>query len=151
MDTTPRVPKHGPYYNAMKHIVSELTKDASSWPFLTPVDIEAVTDYYSYIKDPMGESSMCHSFEEFIHFSKTDFLCFFYQPRFGDVGIECGCRRVQDAGRVCRRLQKDFRQLSHLQRGRNTLRQMRQQAGKGFQGQAEGVERGVKANKQSTS
>lgn len=57
MDTTPRVPKHGQYYNAMKHIVSELTKDASSWPFLTPVDIEAVTDYYSYIKDPMGKSS----------------------------------------------------------------------------------------------
>ncbi|KAF9216652.1 histone acetyltransferase [Podila verticillata] len=58
MDTTPRVPKHGPYYNAMKHIVSELTKDASSWPFLTPVDIEAVTDYYSYIKDPMDLATL---------------------------------------------------------------------------------------------
>lgn len=54
MDTTPRVPVHGPFYNAMKHIVAELIKDASSWPFLHPVDIEAVTDYYSYIKDPMG-------------------------------------------------------------------------------------------------
>ncbi|KAG0041058.1 histone acetyltransferase [Podila clonocystis] len=58
MDTTPRVPKHGPFYNAMKHIVSELTKDASSWPFLTPVDIEAVTDYYSYIKDPMDLATL---------------------------------------------------------------------------------------------
>ncbi|KAG0100219.1 histone acetyltransferase [Podila epicladia] len=58
MDTTPRVPKHGPYYNAMKHIVSELTKDASSWPFLTPVDVEAVTDYYSYIKDPMDLATL---------------------------------------------------------------------------------------------
>lgn len=54
MDITPRVPVHGPYYNAMKHIVAELIKDASSWPFLHPVDVEAVTDYYSYIKDPMG-------------------------------------------------------------------------------------------------
>lgn len=55
MDITPRVPVHGPYYNAMKHIVAELIKDASSWPFLHPVDVEAVTDYYSYIKDPMGK------------------------------------------------------------------------------------------------
>ncbi|KAI1320441.1 histone acetyltransferase [Mortierella claussenii] len=53
MDITPRVPVHGPYYNAMKHIVAELIKDASSWPFLHPVDVESVTDYYSYIKDPM--------------------------------------------------------------------------------------------------
>lgn len=55
MDITPRVPVHGPHYNAMKHIVAELIKDASSWPFLHPVDVEAVTDYYSYIKDPMGK------------------------------------------------------------------------------------------------
>ncbi|KAF9437788.1 histone acetyltransferase [Entomortierella beljakovae] len=54
MDSTPRVPVHGPHYNAMKHIVAELCKDANAWPFLHPVDVEAVTDYYSYIKDPMA-------------------------------------------------------------------------------------------------
>ncbi|KAG0046748.1 histone acetyltransferase [Gryganskiella cystojenkinii] len=58
MDITPRVPVHGPFYNAMKHIVAELIKDASSWPFLHPVDVEAVTDYYSYIKDPMDLSTL---------------------------------------------------------------------------------------------
>lgn len=71
METIPRVPVHGPYYNAMKHIVAELIKDASSWPFLHPVDVEAVTDYYSYIKDPMGtdysiatKNMLCDSMRE---------------------------------------------------------------------------------------
>jgi len=63
MDITPRVPVHGPFYNAMKHIVAELIKDASSWPFLHPVDVEAVTDYYSYIKDPMGKFAIAVSSE----------------------------------------------------------------------------------------
>ncbi|KAF9428530.1 histone acetyltransferase [Podila epigama] len=73
MDTTPRVPKHGQYYNAMKHIVSELVKDASSWPFLTPVDVEAVTDYYSYIKDPMDLATLEANVDADVYETLDDF------------------------------------------------------------------------------
>ncbi|KAG0317030.1 histone acetyltransferase [Dissophora globulifera] len=73
MDTTPRVPVHGPFYNAMKHIVAELIKDASSWPFLHPVDVEAVTDYYSYIKDPMDLTTLESNVDADVYETLDDF------------------------------------------------------------------------------
>ncbi|GJJ74133.1 histone acetyltransferase [Entomortierella parvispora] len=73
MDITPRVPVHGPFYNAMKHIVAELIKDASSWPFLHPVDVEAVTDYYSYIKDPMDLSTLESNVDADVYETLDDF------------------------------------------------------------------------------
>ncbi|KAF9175370.1 histone acetyltransferase [Mortierella sp. AD010] len=73
MDTTPRVPVHGPDYNAMKHIVAELIKDASSWPFLHPVDVESVTDYYSYIKDPMDLSTLESNVDADVYETLDDF------------------------------------------------------------------------------
>ncbi|KAG0317029.1 histone acetyltransferase [Dissophora globulifera] len=73
MDITPRVPVHGPFYNAMKHIVAELIKDASSWPFLHPVDVEAVTDYYSYIKDPMDLSTLESNVDADVYEKLDDF------------------------------------------------------------------------------
>ncbi|KAK3816323.1 MAG: histone acetyltransferase [Benniella sp.] len=73
METMPRVPVHGPYYNAMKHIVAELIKDASSWPFLHPVDVEAVTDYYSYIKDPMDLSTLESNVDADVYETLDDF------------------------------------------------------------------------------
>ncbi|KAG0360728.1 histone acetyltransferase [Gamsiella multidivaricata] len=73
MDITPRVPVHGQYYNAMKHIVAELIKDASSWPFLHPVDVEAVTDYYSYIKDPMDLSTLESNVDADVYETLDDF------------------------------------------------------------------------------
>ncbi|KAG0275885.1 histone acetyltransferase [Linnemannia exigua] len=73
MDITPRVPVHGPNYNAMKHIVAELIKDASSWPFLHPVDVEAVTDYYSYIKDPMDLSTLESNVDADVYQTLDDF------------------------------------------------------------------------------
>ncbi|KAI8605698.1 hypothetical protein EDD21DRAFT_394227 [Dissophora ornata] len=73
MDNTPRVPVHGPFYNAMKHIVAELIKDASSWPFLQPVDTEAVTDYYSYIKDPMDLSTLETNVDRDVYVALEDF------------------------------------------------------------------------------
>ncbi|ORZ12078.1 hypothetical protein BCR41DRAFT_378159 [Lobosporangium transversale] len=73
MDITPRVPVHGPYYHAMKHIVAELIKDASSWPFLHPVDVESVTDYYSYIKDPMDLSTLESNVDADVYETLDDF------------------------------------------------------------------------------
>ncbi|KAF9969838.1 histone acetyltransferase [Actinomortierella ambigua] len=73
MDSTPRVPVHGPHYNAMKHIVAELIRDPSSWPFLHPVDVEAVTDYYSYIKDPMDLSTLESNVDADVYETLDDF------------------------------------------------------------------------------
>ncbi|KAI8356427.1 hypothetical protein B0O80DRAFT_384932 [Mortierella sp. GBAus27b] len=73
METMPRVPIHGPYYNAMKHIVQELREDTSSWPFLQPVDVETVTDYYSYIKDPMDLSTLEANVDADVYETLDDF------------------------------------------------------------------------------
>lgn len=39
----------------MLHIVEEMQNYTHAWPFLEPVSIEDVADYYDIIKDPMGE------------------------------------------------------------------------------------------------
>jgi hypothetical protein len=44
-----------PMYTTMRAILVELQNHPLSWPFLQPVKIEDVADYYSVIKNPMGE------------------------------------------------------------------------------------------------
>ncbi len=44
----------GPFYLIMKKIVTEMQENNSAWPFLVPVS--GVPDYYTVIKEPMGES-----------------------------------------------------------------------------------------------
>lgn len=39
----------------MLFIVEELQNHVHAWPFLEPVSIEDVADYYDIIKDPMGK------------------------------------------------------------------------------------------------
>lgn len=39
----------------MLHIVEEMQNYTHAWPFLEPVSIEDVADYYDIIKDPMGK------------------------------------------------------------------------------------------------
>lgn len=39
----------------MRHLVSELTAHAHSWPFHEPVNADEVTDYYDVITEPMGK------------------------------------------------------------------------------------------------
>lgn len=48
-------PRHSPHYNQMLHIVEEMQNYTHAWPFLEPVSIEDVADYYDIIKDPMGK------------------------------------------------------------------------------------------------
>lgn len=48
-------PRHSPHYNTMLHIVEEMQNYTHAWPFLEPVSIEDVADYYDIIKDPMGK------------------------------------------------------------------------------------------------
>ena len=44
----------GPFYLIMKKIVTEMQEHNSAWPFLVPVS--GVPDYYTVIKEPMGET-----------------------------------------------------------------------------------------------
>jgi histone acetyltransferase len=37
-------------------IVEDLQNYTHAWPFLEPVNIDDVADYYDIIKDPMGKS-----------------------------------------------------------------------------------------------
>lgn len=48
-------PRHSPYYHQMVHIVEEMQNYTHAWPFLEPVSVDDVADYYDIVKDPMGK------------------------------------------------------------------------------------------------
>jgi histone acetyltransferase len=58
MDELARAPRHGPNYNLLLHLLSDMQNHASSWPFTQPVNREEVADYYEVIKEPMDLSTM---------------------------------------------------------------------------------------------
>lgn len=41
----------------MVHIVEEMQNYTHAWPFLEPVSVDDVADYYDIVKDPMGKLS----------------------------------------------------------------------------------------------
>jgi hypothetical protein len=45
---------HESLYTQMKNIIKKIKLNKNSWPFHSPVDASQVTDYYSVIKEPMG-------------------------------------------------------------------------------------------------
>jgi histone acetyltransferase len=55
MDELARRPKRGPHHSVMRQILMELNNHPAAWPFLNPVNVDEVTDYYDVIKEPMGE------------------------------------------------------------------------------------------------
>lgn len=50
-----RRPKRNPQHVLMQHVLNDLQNEPSSWPFVKPVDGNAVLDYYDVIKNPMGK------------------------------------------------------------------------------------------------
>ena len=50
-----------------------------AWPFLEPVDINEVSDYYQIVKEPMGK------FYKLLLYSL--FICFCLNPRMGLVAV----------------------------------------------------------------
>lgn len=58
MDILSNRPRHSPHYNTMLHIVEEMQNYTHAWPFLEPVSIEDVADYYDIIKDPMDLATL---------------------------------------------------------------------------------------------
>ncbi|KAI7890296.1 uncharacterized protein EV154DRAFT_422145 [Mucor mucedo] len=58
MDMISNRPRHSPHYNQMLHIVEEMQNYTHAWPFLEPVSVEDVADYYDIIKDPMDLATL---------------------------------------------------------------------------------------------
>ncbi|KAI8969224.1 hypothetical protein BDF20DRAFT_907941 [Mycotypha africana] len=58
MDILSNKPRHAPHYNQMLHIVEEMQNFTDAWPFLEPVNIEEVADYYDIIKEPMDLATL---------------------------------------------------------------------------------------------
>ncbi|KAI8889729.1 putative histone acetyltransferase [Backusella circina FSU 941] len=58
MDMLSNRPRHSPHYNQMLIIVEDLQNYTHAWPFLEPVNIDDVADYYDIIKDPMDLATL---------------------------------------------------------------------------------------------
>lgn len=52
----------------MLFLVEEMQNYTHAWPFLEPVKVEDVADYYQIIKEPMGKSSKKNFFSFFNSF-----------------------------------------------------------------------------------
>lgn len=66
----------------MLFLVEEMQNYTHAWPFLEPVNIDEVTDYYDIIKDPMGIKKHRLSFK----IANLYVYCLF---RFGYVRRKC--------------------------------------------------------------
>lgn len=42
------------FFTQCKNLITKVKNHKSSWPFLKPVDVKEVPDYYEVIKEPMG-------------------------------------------------------------------------------------------------
>ncbi|KAL7331648.1 histone acetyltransferase [Mucor circinelloides] len=58
MDILSNKPRHSPYYHQMVHIVEEMQNYTHAWPFLEPVSVDDVADYYDIVKDPMDLATL---------------------------------------------------------------------------------------------
>ncbi|KAI8639368.1 putative histone acetyltransferase [Parasitella parasitica] len=58
MDILSNKPRHSPYYHQMVYIVEEMQNYTHAWPFLEPVSVDDVADYYDIVKDPMDLATL---------------------------------------------------------------------------------------------
>ncbi|KAH6900492.1 Bromodomain-containing protein [Thelonectria olida] len=74
MDELARQPRHGPNYNQLLHLLTDLQNHNSAWPFRVPVNRDEVTDYYDVIKEPMDLSTMETKLEADQYITPDDFV-----------------------------------------------------------------------------
>ncbi|KAI9265496.1 hypothetical protein EDC94DRAFT_517094 [Helicostylum pulchrum] len=74
MDMISNRPRHSPHYNTMLHIVEEMQNYTHAWPFLEPVSIEDVADYYDIIKDPMDLATLEENVKADAYPTMEDFI-----------------------------------------------------------------------------
>ncbi|PYH67683.1 Bromodomain-containing protein [Aspergillus vadensis CBS 113365] len=58
MDKLAREPRHGPHFNELRRLLSQIQAHKQAWPFLSPVNKDEVPDYYKVIESPMDLSTM---------------------------------------------------------------------------------------------
>ncbi|KAL0077510.1 histone acetyltransferase-like protein [Phycomyces blakesleeanus] len=73
MDALSNRPRHPSHYIIMRHLVSELNDNPSSWPFSDPVNADEVTDYYDVIKEPMDLTTLHNNVEAGVYMTLEDF------------------------------------------------------------------------------
>lgn len=68
-EDTARQLARSPQYSAMRRILGEMQAHPLAWAFLQPVNGDEVSDYYTVIKNPMGEFDGCERFRSLLSFS----------------------------------------------------------------------------------
>ncbi|KAG1452514.1 hypothetical protein G6F56_007800 [Rhizopus delemar] len=58
MDMISNIPRHVAHYHEMLFLVEEMQNYTHAWPFLEPVKVEDVADYYQIIKEPMDLTTL---------------------------------------------------------------------------------------------
>ncbi|KAI7901745.1 uncharacterized protein BX663DRAFT_513906 [Cokeromyces recurvatus] len=74
MDILSNRPRHSPHYKQMLKLVEEMQNYTHAWPFLEPVNIEEVADYYDIIKDPMDLATLEENVKADAYLTIEDFI-----------------------------------------------------------------------------
>ncbi|KAI9817101.1 MAG: histone acetyltransferase [Pycnora praestabilis] len=74
MDELARQPRHGPNYNTLMHLLTDMQNHSSAWPFQAPVNKDEVADYYEVIKEPMDLSTMEEKLEKDLYPAPEEFI-----------------------------------------------------------------------------
>lgn len=74
MDELARQPRHGPNFSQLQRLLSSLQNYHQSWPFISPVNINDVADYYDVILNPMDFQTMETKLEQDLYEKPEDFI-----------------------------------------------------------------------------
>ncbi|KAI1777387.1 histone acetyltransferase GCN5 [Hypoxylon cercidicola] len=74
MDELARLSRHGPHFKELRRFLYQIQTHRQSWPFLKPVDKDAVPDYYNVITSPMDLSTVEEKLESDSYAAPRDFI-----------------------------------------------------------------------------
>ncbi|KAI8974695.1 hypothetical protein BDB01DRAFT_728668 [Pilobolus umbonatus] len=74
MDQLSNRPRHTPHYTKMLRLVEDMQNYNHAWPFLEPVNMEEVADYYDIVKDPMDLSTLEENVKSECYPTMDDFI-----------------------------------------------------------------------------
>lgn len=74
MDDLAQLPHRGPHFNDFRRFLYSIQDHSQAWPFLRPVDRNAIPDYYKAITSPMDLSTIEEKLDNGVYSTSKDFI-----------------------------------------------------------------------------
>ncbi|KAI9250294.1 hypothetical protein BY458DRAFT_524682 [Sporodiniella umbellata] len=105
MDVISNIPRHAPHYHEMLFLVEEMQNYTHAWPFLEPVKVEDVADYYDIIKEPMDLTTLEENVKADAYLTLEEFV-----KDTSKIFINCKTYNAQDTeySKCAAKLEKFF-------------------------------------------